>query len=245
MIEQKYRIERNQEESQSEKFMDEIGAAMDRHAKGNKLNRALLESWVAAAEQKKRLRRKKYFAVAACFLLLCISAVSIGALLMPEDFEVTAGKKDPQLSEKGENAVIKDNHEGSELNIGTEAVRITNWEKVEQVKEDYPNLLIPEYIPEGYAFMSLSIEKSPLGERYTYRLEKQGVILQLVQENDHNLNVVKDYKRVIRNKNEIKIYINKEEGIKSGYCYIYNCLYTINGQIPDDEYKNIIDGLKR
>lgn len=244
MNEQKYRIERNQEKTQSEKFMDEIGAAMDRHAKGNKLDRAFLENWVKTAEQKKRLRRKKYFAVAACFLLLCIGAVSIGALLMPEDFEVTAGKNDPQLSEKGENAVIKDNDEGSELNIGTEAVRITNWEKVMQVKEDYPNLLIPEYIPKGYVFKSLSVEKSPLGERYTYQLEKQSEILELVQENNKDVKVVKQYDRKIKSKSKTVIYI-VDDLEKSRCCYIYDYLYTINGNFSDDEYKKIIDGLKR
>jgi len=247
MNKQKSRIERNQAETQSEKFMAEIGAAMDRHAKEeeNKLDLAVLESWVAAAEEKKRLRRKKkYFAAAACFLLLCIGTVGIGSLLTPEDFEVTAGKNDPQVSEKGENTVIKDNQEDVEKNIGIEEVMVTKWKELENTKKEYPNLLIPEYIPEGYLFKSLSIEKSPLGERYTYQFKDGERSFKLVQENNKDLKVVKQYDRKIKNKDKTVIYI-MDDLQKSGCCYIYNCLYTINGDFSDDEYVRIIDKLKR
>lgn len=237
-------IEREEQNKDcAEPFMEEVGAALERRAKKNKLDRAVLERWAEEEKAKRQARRKRYMAAAACFLLLCIGAAGISHLLHPENYYVTAGKDDPIVNEEGNNTVIKDNEEGTELNVGTEEVTVTQWEKIDAVKKNHPDLLIPEYIPEGYEFESLQISVNPLERRYTYQFSQQDEILILVQENK-NLEVVKTYNRKIEDENGNEVLIREDEQ-KTGYCYIFECLCTIKGNFMDEEYLQIMNGLKQ
>lgn len=227
----------------AEPFMEEVGAALERRAKKNKLDRAVLECWAKEESAKRQARRRRYLTAAACFLLLCIGAAGISHFLHPENYYVTAGKDDPIVNEEGNNTVIKDNEEGSELNVGTEEVTVTQWEKIDAVKKNHPDLLIPEYIPEGYEFESLQISVNPLEKRYTYRFFFNEESLVLVQA-DKELEVVKTFNRKIQDTNGNEILLREDIG-KNGYCYICNCLCTIKGDLSDEEYLRIMDGLKQ
>ncbi len=227
----------------AEPFMEEVGAALERRAKKNKLDRAVLECWAKEESAKRQARRRRYLTAAACFLLLCIGAAGISHFLHPENYYVTAGKDDPIVNEEGNNTVIKDNEEGSELNVGTEEVTVTQWEKIDAVKKNHPDLLIPEYIPEGYEFESLNIEVNPLKKKYSYQFCCQDKKLTLVQGSE-DMEIVKSYDRKIADMDGVEILINEEES-KNGYFYISNGVCSISGDLSDEEYLRIMEGLKQ
>lgn len=108
---------------------------------------------LAARDRKRSARRfRRTAGIAAALLLAAVSAF----LLTDRDlFDAGAGKGGEEETVTEDGVVVEDEGWGS----GEEdMVVFETWEEAVMAKEDIPQLLIPEYVPDGYGFESLRIE---------------------------------------------------------------------------------------
>ncbi len=215
-----------------------IGEAIRSHMDDEKLDRAVLDAWIEEDNRKRAARRKRYMAVAACVLVLCIGTFGIKMILETEDTVAVAGKGDDVVNESGNNVVIKNNREDVEENIGGEEIVVKNWEKVKTVQAEYPDLIIPQYIPSNYTFNSLTVKKNPNLERYEFVFSNGNKNIEIREFVGGNSVTFFEYDR----KYEIEGYTVqiKEDNGKSSYCVLDNTVISIIGEISDKEIVKII-----
>ena len=234
--------EKERQEKNEQKFMEEIGAALKRHEQKTKLDEDVLEGWVAAAREKSRARKRRYMAAACCVMVACAGTFSAMNLLSPD--AVIAGKNDPVMTEEGNNTIVKEGQGQPGENTGTEKITVNDWEKVSDVKKKYPQLLIPQYVPEGFEFTGLSVEISGQLQMFTYTYLDEEEVCMIRQTIGTEFKIIKDYDRTLETEDgeEIKI---KEDINKSGYFMIGESLYMVEGEVSDEDLIQIVNGLER
>ena len=219
-----------------------IGEAIRSHMDDEKLDRAVLDAWIEEDNRKRAARRKRYMAVAACVLVLSIGTFGIKMILETEDTVAVAGKGDDVVNESGNNVVIKNNREDVEENIGVRTVTCTTWDAVEEAKETYSNLLIPEYIPEGYEFEKLYIETSKIAEKFVYSFKAKNKTMEIQQVVDGDITIYYDYSRKLQSKKgEIMII---EEPNECAFCSFEEDVVYILSECSDTDIIRIYDNLK-
>ncbi len=236
------REERENLKKNEQKFMEEIGAALKRHEKKTKLDAEVLEGWVAAAREKSRARKRKYMAAISCVVIVCAGTFSAMNLLVPD--AAIAGKNGPVTMEDGNSTIVKNNAEDPGANLGGDTMIETEWDKVATIKKNYPDLLIPGYVPEGYEFKELRVEVTEALYTYSYIYEKDKKQFEFVQMEGIELSIMPNYNRSITAEGGIEIKI-KEDEEKSGHFLFSESACTIRGDLSDEEYVSFIDDLER
>ncbi len=236
------REERENLKKNEQKFMEEIGAALKRHEKKTKLDAEVLEGWVAAAREKSRARKRKYMAAISCVVIVCAGTFSAMNLLVPD--AAIAGKNGPITTEEGNNTIVKEGRGEPGENAGKESIIVDDWKKVDGVKKKYPQLLIPQYVPEGYEFSKLEIAATELFGTYTYTYIQNKNTLSIVQIVGTELKIIKDYDRKFSTEKGIEIRIKEDEG-KTGHFFVGENVESIKGNLDDSEYALIADSLER
>ena len=181
-------------------------------------------------------------AAACCVMVACVGTFSAVNLLSPDD--VIAGKSDPVMTEEGNNTIVKEGQGQPGENLGGDTMIEPDWNRVATVKKNYPDMLIPGYVPEGYEFKELQVEVTEALHTYSYIYEKDGKNFQFVQIEGIELSVIPNYRRSITSKKGIEVKI-KEDEEKSGHFLFSESACTIRGDLSDEEYALFIDELKR
>lgn len=102
----------------------------------------------------RRRRKRRITGIAACF----VAAILIGVFacsLPGSDVDADNNPKEEITTEDG--VIIEDGGWGSS-EYDDNVWKTDDWEHVEDAKKLFPSILIPEYIPEGYKFESLTVE---------------------------------------------------------------------------------------
>ena len=181
-------------------------------------------------------------AAACCVMVACVGTFSAVNLLSPDD--VIAGKNDPVMTEEGNNTIVKEGQGQPGENLGGDTMIEPDWNRVATVKKNYPDMLIPGYVPEGYEFKELQVEVTELVQNYVFIYEKEGQPLRITQIDGADLNIIPNYTRTFDTALGTKIMV-KEDEEKSAYFFIEESLCTIGGDLSDDEYATIADKLER
>ena len=222
-----------------------IGEALRTEDGGEKLDIETLRSWVAEDNRKKMQRRKRIFAAAAAVLLVFSTGIGISLLSGAEDYQAIAGKNDPIVNDDGTDVVIKDNQEDVEENIGADEVVVDDWEHVATVKKEYPDLLIPEYVPDGYEFEQLRIEAIGIVERYMFLFKYGDNTLYLIQTIGGNTTAITNYSYSISTNDGQEILVRDDVEKSAVFMISDSNLLLINGKLKDSDYKAIIENVKR
>ena len=236
------REERENLKKNEQKFMEEIGAALKRHEKKTKLDAEVLEGWVTAAKEKSRARKRKYMTAISCVVIVCAGTFSAMNLLVPD--AAIAGKNGPITTEEGNNTIVKEGRGEPGENAGKESIIVDDWKKVDGVKKKYPQLLIPQYVPEGYEFSELAVEASGLFNTYTYIFVQNEERFQLTQTVGTELEIIKDYDRAFKTDEGVEVRF-KDDIEASIHFIIGKDLCTLIGSFSDEEYGRIVDALER
>lgn len=181
-------------------------------------------------------------AAISCVVIVCAGTFSAMNLLVPD--AAIAGKNGPITTEEGNNTIVKNNAEDPGANLGGDTMIETEWDKVATVKKNYPDLLIPGYVPEGYEFKELRVEVTELVQNYIYVYEKGESTFRITQTDDTDLKMIPNYNRAFNTTQGIKIMM-KEDEEKRAHFLIEESLCTIGGALSDEEYSAIADGLER
>ena len=205
---QEREVRLTKEEEFDELLKKRIGEAFRSKSEREKLDLEVLREWAAEDRRKKALRHKRWAAAAAAVVLTAGTIIGADLLKDRGEFYAEAGNNDPVISESDGNTIIKNNDEGAEENPGMETVTIDDWEMVLAAKEKYPDLLIPEYVPEGYEFQQLVIEDSGMIESYVFVFANKEETLEITETLNADLTIFNNYDREIESKVG-KIYVDK------------------------------------
>lgn len=108
--------------------------------------------------------RSKTFRGLVTAALLLVLSTAIAVCFITQNANANKDKE-KQIQIEGENQTLSIGPNGglSEDGVGTEAYFVDTWEGVENLKVLFPELIVPENLPEEYWFKSLRVEKYPDG----------------------------------------------------------------------------------
>ena len=133
-----------------------VSDATDRKLKDFATGNLTLDELVAmaAAEERRRKRRmRRISGIAALFVIVLACGAFFVFSTFTTDVDADKNPKEEIVTEDG--VIIEDGGWGSS---SEDTWEITDWNEVNTAKATIPELMIPEYIPEGYEFERLTIE---------------------------------------------------------------------------------------
>lgn len=198
------------------------------------------------ADRKKRNRKRaSIVGIAAALILVC--GVAAYAAWPKIAVPVDADKNSEQSVEE-ENGVVVINENGAE---GESAVTRTekNWDKVADVRKDFPELMIPFYVPEGYEFVELKIEHhEAIGYTATYKYLKENNVLEIeektYQEQGESAPTLIGQQKVIKTeKGNGYIFKESQENLFVATIHLEDKALNIYGNVDENECIQIINGI--
>lgn len=192
----------------------------------------------------RRSRRIRGFGAAALFVLV-IAAALFAYNTIAEDVEADKNAPEEIVTEDG--VVIEDGGWGSS---SEDNIIIDDWDDIIIAKQHVEKLLIPEYIPEGYSFESLTIEEVEsttttcifrfLNKEKTDSLE----IHEYISINELGSTEVNETHEYILYNNG-KIYLSKMDDIKIATIQMNDGVSIfLRGNINNKDIRKIVEGLK-
>ena len=137
------------------------------------------ESFISPKEEKKR-RFSRFAKVAAVLIifLLCTNIIMLGR----DSTESYGDKGILHRLYQGVTGLFTDSEEETEESDVEETVTVLDEKDIDGAKDFLPGLYVPTYIPEGYEFEKLEIQKYYSGDyqcNYEYKNEKETIKLLL------------------------------------------------------------------
>lgn len=179
-----------------------------------------LRSAVDKEQRAGRRRMLRRLTAAAALLMLVVAATVFAFENFTIDVDADKNAKEEIVTEDG--VVIEDGGWGSDSEQSWE---ITDWDEVATMKAMIPQLVVPEYIPEGYSFSRLVISEmgSALMIEYAFiNQESKELILQQYLQGE-SINYTQIYSG------------NREIDSEKGKIYISENLEISNAIIPLDD----------
>ena len=208
-----------------------------------KEQREYIRELLRQKEQQRKRRIKTITAVAAAFLIVVGAVLAVGGCIGP----VEADKNDKTKVEKqGESVIISDeNADGQE--VGSESVIETDWNKVDKLKEKYPEMITFTDVPKGMEFVSVEVKEEFDIAEITYCFINNGNDIRIFQ--NYCLGEKQQTKGVEISDEyvEYKGYkVHIEENSQNSIATIISDFGTINviGEIKEKEIFNVLDKIK-
>ena len=194
--------------------------------------------------QKRKRSIKTITAVAAVFLIVVGAVLAVGGCFG----SVEADKNDrTKVEEQDGSTVIKgENTEDEE--IGSEVAKVTDWDGIAELKEQYPEMITFTDVPKGMEFVSVEAK-----ERSCNMIN----ISYCFSQNDNNILVLQEY--YTKEKQQTQLLESTDEYIEyKGYKIIIKqeskkliatvndkkCMFDVIGSITEDEVFDILDKIK-
>lgn len=206
-----------------------------------KEQREYIRELLRRKEQQRKRRIKTITAVAAAFLIVVGAVLAVGGCFG----SVEADKNDrTKVEEQDGSTVISDeNADGQE--VMPETAMTTDWNKVDKLKEKYPEMITFTDVPEGMEFVSVEVkEKADSVVCITYIFEKKDRDISLIQRyyNDkwQETQGIDNYNEVLKYKNK-DIYIYKKADSIMAESITENSETDIVGITDEEELITVLD----
>lgn len=191
------------------------------------------------AGQRRMLRR---LTAAAALLMLVVAATVFAFENFTTDVDADKNAKEEIVTEDG--VVIEDGGWGSDSEQSWE---ITDWDEVATMKAMIPQLVVPEYIPEGYSFSRLVISEMGNLQIVEYLfLEENNSSLEIHQHiRDENTETTQVYESLYEiDSDKGKIYMAKGEEKKNAIIPLDDGIVIyIWSTLDDEEIRKIVDNV--
>lgn len=198
---------------------------------------------MAAAEERRRKRRmRRISGIAALFVIVLACGAFFVFSTLTTDVDADKNPKEEIVTEDG--VIIEDGGWGSS---SEDTWEITDWKEVNTAKATIPELMIPEYIPEGYEFERLTIDNLGTSQRMAfifvnnYGIElfineyKQGESLQVTD--------IFDYSRIIESQKGNVYLLDMDTNIKATIQINDDLIVEIFSELTDNELIDIINSM--
>ena len=130
-----------------------------------KEQREYIRELLRQKELQRKRRIKTITAVAAAFLIVVGAVLAVGGCFGA----VEADKNDRTKVEENENGVIISDENADGQEVMPETAMTTDWNKVDKLKEKYPEMITFTDVPDGMAFVSVEVVKQDADSlRVTY-----------------------------------------------------------------------------
>ena len=210
-----------------------------------KEQREYIRELLRRKEQQRKRRIKAITAIAAAFLIVVGAVLAVGGCFGA----VEADKNDrTKVEEHNGSAVIKgENTEDEE--IGPEVAKVTDWDGIAELKEQYPEMITFTDVPEGMEFVSVEVKEQDNIMRASYCYIKQRdrskiyVYYKFFQDEKQETYGIDSYDKVINYKNR-DIYISEENNILMARLEMKNSEVDVIGATQKRDIFNIIDKIK-
>lgn len=177
--------------------------------------------------------------IAALFVIVLACGAFFVFSTFTTDVDADKNPKEEIVTEDG--VIIEDGGWGSS---SEDTWEITDWNEVSAMKATIPELVIPEYIPEGYEFKKLTIteiEKMISAEYIFINNEKDEVRMQQYINNENLENIYMADSRIL-NSNKGTIYVTETSEIKNATAYMNDgTIVYIWSNLTDEQIVRIVD----
>lgn len=119
-----------------------------------KEQREYIRELLRQKEQQRKRRIKTITAVAAAFLIVVGAVLAVGGCFG----SVEADKNDRTKVEEQDGSVVISDENADGQEVGSESVIETDWNKVDKLKEKYPEMITFTDVPEGMKFVSVEVK---------------------------------------------------------------------------------------
>ena len=124
-----------------------------------KEQREYIRELLRQKEQQRKRRIKTITAVAAAFLSVVGAALAVGGCFG----SVEADKNDRTKVEEQDGSVVIKGENTEDEEIGPEVAKVTDWDGIAELKEQYPEMITFTDIPEGMEFVSVEVKEQDFG----------------------------------------------------------------------------------
>lgn len=243
-----YMTERRKEEKSAAQVQVEetLKAALEKEM-GEIPKVSITPDELRALETEKRRKGKRRIAkvvsVAAIAVIVCAAAVYVAwpKTAVPVD----ADKNVEQNIDSGDGKIIINEGEGVG-EVGITEITETDWDKVPEQRENFPELAIPEFVPKGYEFQELTIEKyeaDGFWAQYVYKKSDELLYFEQREYAEKGINtggIENTIDTILTSRGDVYI-TESDQGNKLASLYTAKGTIRINGNIKDDEIVKIIE----
>lgn len=206
-----------------------------------KEQREYIRELLRQKEQQRKRRIKTITAVAAVFLIVVGAVLAVGGCFG----SVEADKNDRTKVEEQDGSVVISDENADGQEVGSESVIETDWNKVDKLKEKYPEMITFTDVPKGMEFVSVEVkEKADSVVCITYIFEKKDRDISLIQRyyNDkwQETQGIDNYNEVLKYKNK-DIYIYKKADSIMAESITENSEIDIVGITDEEELITVLD----
>lgn len=209
-----------------------------------KEQREYIRELLRRKEQQRKRRIKTITAVAAVFLIVVGAVLAVGGCFG----SVEADKNDRTKVEEQDGSVIisDENAEGQE--VMAETAMTTDWNRVEKLKEKYPEMITFTDIPEGMEFVSVEVVENKKCREVIYNYLKENENIYVCQRKYFDLEQETELLEANDNYIEyegIKVFIDNNDKITAAVLTIDNANIDIIGKLNKQMIFDILKEIKQ
>ena len=209
-----------------------------------KEQREYIRELLCQKEQRRKRRIKTITAVAAAFLIVVGAVLAVGGCFGA----VEADKNDrTKVEEQDGSVVISDeNAEGQE--VMPETAMTTDWNKVDKLKEKYPEMITFTDVPEGMEFVSVEVivNKDVSFEAvYSYlKNDSEIFVCQRICEYSEQKTQIVEKSGEILNYKGNEVVVNDKNGNRNATLATRDETINIIGKLSNKEITKVLDKMK-
>lgn len=209
-----------------------------------KEQREYIRELLRQKEQQRKRRIKTITAIAAAFVIVVGAVLAVGGCLGP----VEADKNNRTKVEEQDGSVIisDENAEGQE--VMAETAMTTDWNRVEKLKEKYPEMITFTDIPEGMEFVSVEVVENKKCREVIYNYLKENENIYVCQRKYFDLEQETELLEANDNYIEyegIKVFIDNNDKITAAVLTIDNANIDIIGKLNKQMIFDILKEIKQ
>ena len=209
-----------------------------------KEQREYIRELLRRKEQQRKRRIKTITAVAAAFLIVVGAVLAVGGCFG----SVEADKNDRTKVEEQDGSVVISDENADGQEVMPETAMTTEWDKIDKLKEKYPEMMTFTGVPDGMEFVSVEVkEQEEYAIRVTYIYTKHRNEVYVCQEYNMQQNQetqgVEISKKSIEYKN-YSIYMDRDDSHVTATFLVETGNVFISGELSKKDVLNIVDKIK-
>ena len=209
-----------------------------------KEQREYIRELLRQKEQRRKRRIKTITAVAAAFLIVVGAVLAVGGCFGA----VEADKNDRTKVEEQDGSVVISDENADGQEVMPETAMTTDWNKVDKLKEKYPEMITFTDVPEGMEFVSVEVmanKEVSFEAVYSYLKDNENIFIcqrinKVVEQETEGLESSGETIKY----NDYKIHINNNDNTKEATLVCGNETINIIGELSNKEIINALDKIK-
>ena len=209
-----------------------------------KEQREYIRELLRQKEQQRKRRIKTITAVAAVFLIVVGAVLAVGGCFG----SVEADKNDRTKVEEQDGSVVISDENADGQEVMPETAMTTDWNKVDKLKEKYPEMITFTDVPEGMEFVSVEVKEQDFGAVdieycFTYNSNSVEIFQEYFKDKKQQTQLIETPDDYMEYK-KYKVNIERKSEIVVATVFDERKVIDIIGPINKEEVFKIIDKIK-